>query len=187
MDVKSCRVNGIDAEAVRGLAASVEADPAAGRALFEAETAWKGGARSDTRIEGWSLGDRRLPRDFTLRCDEPSELLGCDTAPNPQELLLTAFNACLVVAHVAAFAVAGIELRSLSVRTEGAIDLRGFFGIDDATPPGFASLRSTVKIAATASAGRIREIHESVLRASPNRWSIGCAVGLKTELVVVES
>jgi hypothetical protein len=42
------------------------------------------------------MNGRELPREFSIAADEPPELLGANTAPNPQ-LLIAAFNACIMV------------------------------------------------------------------------------------------
>ena len=39
-----------------------------------------------------------------------NELLGQNSAPNPQELLMTALNACITVGYVAGAAVKGVTL-----------------------------------------------------------------------------
>ncbi|CAN2968549.1 hypothetical protein METHPM2_130016 [Pseudomonas sp. PM2] len=41
------------------------------------------------------LGDTALARGFVIDVDEPAELLGTNTAANPQELILAALNACM--------------------------------------------------------------------------------------------
>ena len=35
-----------------------------------------------------------IPREFSIVADEPFELLGTKSAPNPLELLMAAFDAC---------------------------------------------------------------------------------------------
>lgn len=185
MEAKQALINGIDVEALGALAQGVAADPSKGLAGFEVVTSWKGGTRSDTRVESWRLGEKRMSRDFTLRTDEPLELLGGNTAPNPQEMLMAAFNACMTVGYVAGCALAGVELRSLSIRTEGQLDLRGFLGLDASVAPGYEKLRSIVSIDADAPEHVLREIHETVLRTSPNRWNITRPVKHEAELHVV--
>ena len=66
-----------------------------------------------------------------MAVDEPFELLGENTAPNPQEYLMTALNTCVTVGYVAGAAVRGIMLETLEIKTKGELDLRGFLGIDD--------------------------------------------------------
>ena len=79
-----------------------------------------------------------MQKDFTIRVDEPLELCGTNQFPNPQEYLLAALNACMIVGYVAACALEGITLQELRIETSGDIDLRGFLGLD---PAGEARLR----------------------------------------------
>jgi OsmC-like protein len=76
-------------------------------------------------------------RYFTIDADEPFELLGRNTALNPQELLLSALSACLTVGYVTAAAREGIVLEKLEIETTATLDLRGFFCIEPAVPVGY--------------------------------------------------
>jgi uncharacterized OsmC-like protein len=177
-------INGIDTVALRRLAEEVGADAARGVARFAVTTAWKGGTRSDSHVAAWHLGGRILPRDFTLRADEPPELLGGNTAPNPQEMLMAAFNACMLVGFVALCALEGIEIRTLRLDTEGELDLRGFLGLDPSVKPGYESLRTTFRVSASATKEQLGVVLEAMKKTSPNRWNLGQPVALETELVV---
>ena len=81
-----------------------------------------------------------MPRRFSIDIDEPCELGGSNRFANPQEHLLAALNACMMVGYVAQCAVRGITLKRLEIETDGEIDLRGFLGIDPAAPPGYEKL-----------------------------------------------
>ena len=176
------RVNGLDTGALRALIAGVAADPAQGVAGFRVRTDWKGGARSESRVEGWQLGGRHQRKDFRIAADEPAELLGGNTAPNPQELLLSALNACMLVGYVAGAAMEGIRLESLSIETAGDLDLRGFLGLDPAVKPGYDSLHYTVRIRGNGTPEQFRKIHETVMAHSPNRWNVAQPVRLTSDL-----
>jgi putative redox protein len=52
----------------------------------------------------------------------------------------------------------GIELDSVSVRVEGDLDLRGFFGLDDTVRPGFTAVRVEVSVSGPESAERYAEL-----------------------------
>ena len=117
--------------------------------------------------------------------DEPFELLGENTAPNPQEYLMTALNACVMVGYVAGAAIRGIRLESLELVTEGALDLRGFLGIDPTVKPGYDRIRYTVRIKGNGTAEQFREIHETVLKTSPNYFNVSQPVAIDADLVVI--
>ena len=177
----SATVNGLDTQALRGLIGEVAADPSRGVAGFRVTTDWKGGTRSDSRVEGWKLGGRHKRKDFVIGSDEPQELLGGNTAPNPQELLMSALNACMLVGYVAGAAMEGITLRSLSIETAGELDLRGFLGLDPAVKPGYDTLHYTVRVQGDGTPEQFRRIHETVMAHSPNRWNIAQPVRLTSD------
>ncbi len=115
MKTATANINGIDTGALQQLMEDIKADHSKGIARFRVTSAWKGGTRTDTRIEAWELGGRTLPKDFTISIDEPPELLGANEYANPQEYLMAAMNACIMATYVAACSVNGIELDRLEV------------------------------------------------------------------------
>ncbi|TAH34691.1 MAG: OsmC family peroxiredoxin [Planctomycetota bacterium] len=178
-------INGIHLPALEQLASAVASDPQQRRAGFRVATSWLGGTRSESRVSGFTLGERSIAREFRVRSDEPLELCGSNTAPNPQELLMAALNACMLVGYVAGCAMQGIELQRVEITTEGELDLRGFFGLDPQVKPGYERLRYTVRIQGDGTPEQFRQVHAMVLATSPNRWNLSQPVALDAELVVV--
>ena len=113
------KINNLDLKALSAMVRAIQADPAQAMVQFRAKTAWTGQTRSETTIDSYVLGGRRIPRRFKVVADEPPELLGSDTAPNPQELLMSAVNACMTVGYVANAALLGIELETLEIEMHG--------------------------------------------------------------------
>ena len=178
-------VNGIDVDALQAVAADIAANPAKGMVEFRVKSNWKGQTRSEATVESYTLGGEKIDRTFKMMVDEPFELLGENTAPNPQEYLMTALNACVMVGYVAGAAIRGIRLESLELVTEGALDLRGFLGIDPTVKPGYDRVRYTVRIKGNGTAEQFREIHETVLKTSPNYFNVTQPVAIDADLVVV--
>ena len=178
-------VNGIDVDALQAVAADIAANPAKGMVEFRVKSNWKGQTRSEATVESYTLGGEKIDRKFKMMVDEPFELLGENTAPNPQEYLMTALNACVMVGYVAGAAIRGIRLESLELVTEGALDLRGFLGIDPTVRPGYDRVRYTVRIKGNGTAEQFREIHETVLKTSPNYFNVTQPVAIDADLVVV--
>ncbi|MEZ6244269.1 MAG: OsmC family protein [Phycisphaerales bacterium] len=176
------RINGIDTQALTDLVERIKADPKQGMTRFAVTTTWKGGARSDSRVKGWSLGGVHKPKDFTLCVDEPRELLGTNQFANPQEYLFAAVNSCLMATFVAAASVNAIELRSLSIETEGDIDLRGFLAIDARVVPGYESVRCTFHVDADATDKQLADILEFVRKTSPNYYNLAKPVRIDAKL-----
>jgi uncharacterized OsmC-like protein len=123
-------------------------------------------------------------RAFAIDADEPFELLGRNTAPNPQELLMAALNACMTVGYVAVAATIGVSLEKLQIETAGQLDLRGFLGIDASVPPGYETIRYVVRIKGNGTPEQFRQIHETVMKTSPNYFNLTRPVRLIAGLVV---
>lgn len=177
-------VNGLDVDALHGVINEVKNDPAKGIVEFKVKTAWHGQTRSQTSVESYKLGGNEIKRRFTISADEPLELLGENTAANPQELLMAALNACMSVGYVAGAAVQGITLSKLEIETIGQLDLRGFLGIDANVKPGYDSLQYVVRIAGNGTPEQFREIHENVIKTSPNYFNVSRPVRLDAKLEV---
>ena len=177
------RINGIDTEALNRTVAEVRQDPRKGIAGFRVDTRWKGGMRSDTRVDSWSLGGQRLPHSFTIPIDEPRELCGGDSAANPQEYLLAAINACMLNTFVAVCALQGVELESLSFEAEGELDLRGFLGIDSSVKPGYDEIRTTIRVKGGGTPEQYEKAHEAMKLLSPNFYNLASPVRLRSAVI----
>ena len=179
-------INGIDTTALFGAINAITEDPAKGATKWKVTSHWRGGARSDATVSEFHLGGQRIAKDFTIKIDEPCELCGTNQFANPQEYLLAALNACMIVGYTAGCSVRGIKIDELRIETEGEIDLRGFLGIDPSVKPGYDSLRYTVHLRGDGTPEQFQEVHDTVTRTSPNRFNLGTAIALHSKLVVGE-
>jgi uncharacterized OsmC-like protein len=179
---KTKRVNGIDVSYLMDTIDAVAADPAKGMVSFRVASAWKGQTKSEHTVESYTLGGQAIPRRFAIKCDEPVELCGENTAANPQELLMSALNACMMVGYVAGCAVRGITLEALKVETSGALDLRGFLGIDEDVKPGYEAMQVKVTIKGNGTEAQFREIHRTVLKTSPNYFNVSRPIPVEATL-----
>ncbi|HEV2569080.1 OsmC family protein [Sphingomonas sp.] len=177
-------VNDIDVAALGEAVAGVQADPAKAKLGFHVTTRWMGQCRSETTVGTINHGGEPIERDFKITVDEPVELFGTNTAPNPQELLMTAVNACMLVGYVAGASMRGIKLESVEIETKGELDLRGFFGLDDQVPAGYPQLDYDVRIKGNGTREQFEEIHQSVLATSPNYFNISRPVKMNGNLLV---
>lgn len=176
--------NGIDVDALKQAMTDISHDPSVGIAKFQVATSWKGGTRAETSVKSWEFGGKKLPRNFAIRTDEPPELLGDSTAPNPQEVLMAGLNACMTVGYVTCCAMKGIELESLSIETEGELDLRGFLGLDESISPGYDEVRYVVRIKGKGTPEQFEDVHRTVMASSPNYFNIANPIKLTPKLVV---
>jgi organic hydroperoxide reductase OsmC/OhrA len=181
---ESTILNGVDAGALRAAVDTIAQDPSHAKTHWQVATHWRGGFRSDTRATQYTIGGQRIAKDFTIRVDEPLELFGTNQYANPQEHLLAALNACMIVGYSALCALEGIELEQLCIETDGEIDLRGFLGIDPTVKPGYDQLRYTVRIKGNGTPEQFEKIHRAVMVTSPNYFNIANAIPLRSRLVV---
>ena len=181
---KSMMVNGIHTEARRGAAEEISKDAAKGMTHWEVTTHWRGGTRSDTRVTRCVIGPEEVARDYTIKVDEPLQLGGTNQYANPQEYLLAALNASLVVGYSAGCAHEGIELEELCIETEGDIDLRGFLGLDVTVKPGYDQLRYTVFIKGNGTPEQFETVHRTVMATSPNYFNLSNSIPLRSRLIV---
>ena len=182
--IRSNKMNGIDLDALTAVVRGIERDPRAGMVGFRVRTAWRGQTRSRSTVESYTIGGQEVRRHFEIDVDEPHELLGQNSAPNPQEMLMTALNACITVGYVAGAAVKGITLEKVEVETAGELDLRGFLGIDPDVRPGYESLRYTVRLKGNGTHQQFREIHETVVKTSPNYFNLSRPIPIDAKLEV---
>lgn len=177
-------VNGFNTGDVKDLIGRVANDADQGQTNWRVSTSWKGGAKTETRVKGYTIGHQNVEKDFVIYTDEPLELGGTNSQANPQETLMAALNACMTVGYAVGCAMEGIELEELRIETEGDIDLRGFLGVDPDVKPGYDEIRYTVYIKGKGTEEQFRKVHETVTATSPNRFNVANSIRLKSELVM---
>lgn len=123
-------------------------------------------------------------RGFSVTIDEPRELGGNDTAPNPVELLLAALGGCQEIVYRAFAAVMGVEIDSIEVHAKGHLDLHGFLGLAD-VPAGFNSISFTTRIVSAASPESIRQLAALVEKHCPVQDTLARSIPIngKVELM----
>ena len=146
-------------EALQHTISCIQADPAAAKMVYKSETSLVHDMICKAKI-------RELPSIVT---DEPFELGGSNSAPNPMELILAALGTCQEVMYSAYASVMGIPLTSVKVSVKGEVDLRGALGMDQKTPAGFTriqyftTIESPAPEAELANLAQIVETHCPVL------------------------
>lgn len=178
--------NGIDVPALQAFAKGVAEDPSKRSARFTVNTRWAGQTKSVATVDRYSLGGVEHRRQFEIAADEPTELLGENTAPNPQELLMAALNACLTVGYVVNAAAMGIVVRDLRITTEGELDLRGFLGLDESVNPGYDEVTYVVRLQTDAPRERVEELHALVTKTSVNLANFSKAIRMVSRLEVTD-
>ena len=101
-------------------------------------------------------------RQFNVTVDEPPNLGGTDTGPNPVEFVLAALATCQEITYRAYATALGIPLESVSVTLEGSLDLRGFFAVKDGVRAGFNDLRGVVNLKSSAPDAELAKLKDVV-------------------------
>lgn len=181
-------LNGIDLVALQGIAQNVAgAENASKRsAKFNVKTKWENQTRTVATVSRYSFLGTEHQRHFEIAADEPTEFLGQNSAPNPQELLMAALNACLSVGYAVNAAAMGITIHSLEIETDGELDLRGALGMDENVNPGYDEVSYVVRLHTDASKEKVEELHKIVTKTSANYANFSRAIRMVTKLEVQE-
>ncbi|MET0384808.1 MAG: OsmC family protein [Polyangiales bacterium] len=177
-------LNGLDPAGIAAAVAEVSASAEAAQVAFRARTTWLGSFRSRTDIDSYDMGGKRIPRVHRIDADEPLELLGANEAPNPQDLILAALNACMTVGFVVGATSAGLRIDSLEIESECPLDLRGVFGLDPAIKPGAEKIRYTIRVKGSGTREQFEEVHRAMQATSPNRFHLTSPIPLESSLIV---
>jgi uncharacterized OsmC-like protein len=178
-------INGIDVAALQNFAQGIVDDESKRYARFNVKTKWEHQTRSVATVTRYHLSGNDYPRHFQIAADEPLELLGTNTAPNPQELLMAALNACLSVGYAAHASVMGITIHSLEIETDGELDLRGFLGLDANINPGYEEVSYVVRIHTDASTEQVKELHRVATDTSVNLANFSKSIRMVPKLEVL--
>jgi uncharacterized OsmC-like protein len=97
----------------------------------------------------------------SFKVDEPRALGGANAAANPVQYALASLGSCQAITYRVWAAQLGVTLDSVTVRVEGDLDLRGFFGVDGVRP-GLSAVRVEVTLAGPESEERYAELAAAV-------------------------
>lgn len=134
-------------DAVQGLTRALTASPEAAKVVFRASTVSAEDALStDSRV-----------RTFSIRLDEPPDLGGSDTGPNPVEAVLAALGSCQAIVYRAYANALGLRLDRVEVDARGHLDVRGFLNLAPVAP-GFERVTFTTRVTSPEPAEKIAEL-----------------------------
>jgi uncharacterized OsmC-like protein len=153
-------MNGVDRDKLFGTIDAIKADPAIARFQFRLRNKWIDGGENRSRVDDYDGAKQTFhrPAPFELVNDEPPVLLSGDKGPNPVEYVLHALAGCLTTSLVYHAAARGIEVRGVSTRFEGDLDLHGFLGLDPKVRRGFQNIRVVFDIEADADEATKQEL-----------------------------
>lgn len=122
-------------KSLESLIGTISKNPKSGKAVF----------RANTFSDNESFATNSEIREFDVRMDEPDELGGGDTGPNPVEMLLAALGSCQEIVYRAYAAVLDLNIESIEVKAKGYLDLQGLLNLDD-VPAGFSNIQYETRI-----------------------------------------
>ncbi len=165
------KLNDVDLNSVVSLIEKIKQQPDVAATRWSAEVRWKGGFRSEAGIRNFA----------SAKSDEPDQLGGTNTGPNPVEQVLAALGNCLAVGYAANASAAGITIRDLTITVDGELDLHTFLGLADGNA-GFSQISAKVKLDSDASSEALQALHEKVIRTSPVGHTLNRAVPVEIAL-----
>ncbi len=101
--------------------------------------------------------------------DEPPQLLGDDTAPNPSEAALAALGSCLSVGIHANATARGIPLTAIELEIEGDLNVTAVWGVGDLSEKrlGFTDIRVRARVEGEASREELDTLVAHAVKWSP--------------------
>jgi uncharacterized OsmC-like protein len=156
----STNLNGVDVDRLFETINAIKQLPRLADFKFRLQNRWINGGQNTSTIKNF-YGANQVHEHkaaFVLNADEPSVLLGDDSAPTPVEYLMHALVSCVTSALVYHAAAKGIRLDEVESRVEGEIDLHGFLGLDDNVRRGYKNLKIKFRIKADVPDEQLEEL-----------------------------
>ncbi|MCX7982726.1 MAG: OsmC family protein [Syntrophales bacterium] len=124
-------------------------------------------------------------REFTLRLDEPKELGGTNTGPNPVEVLLSSLGACQCLTARFVARLRKIDLAEFRVTVQGELDFDGFLKGDGSVRPGLQIIRVNTYVKSSAPPDEIKAMLVEVEKRCPVGDSIlhGVRIEMNHEII----
>lgn len=151
-------------------------------ANYDLVTTWQGGMASRTRCQSMT-GDKR--QSHVIDSDEPVALGGEGRAPDPQDLLLAAFNACMTAAFVQEAIGAGITLTHLDIETRGELLTGISRHCEKTTDTSAGRLQYVIHVSGNGTAHQFECIHQRAINASLNRWLLAQNMTIEGDLILI--
>jgi len=177
-------INGINVSGLSEFSNEVKESPVEARAKFGVQLNWQSGTKSTVSTKTSVLGEHRIIRDFEIGMDEPKQLLGLNTAPNPQEYLMAGLAGCMSVVFMAGASMMGIEIEKLSIDIDGELDLQGFLHSDSGQIAGLRQIDYTINVKGTGTEEQYQQLIDKITKHSPNYATIANPVEMVPHLVI---
>lgn len=152
--------NGVNAQALIGAREALTKEPAGAQFTWRATCKWVNGTHSRSTIEGfYGLGtEQKHKTEFTFEADHPEIFASEDHGATPVELVLSGLASCLTAGVASVAQLRGIQLRSVTAKLEGDMDILGILGADPDVRNGFNNIKVVFDIDADATPEDIKAL-----------------------------
>ncbi|MGB1268582.1 MAG: OsmC family protein [Flavobacteriaceae bacterium] len=161
-------LNNINIAGLSEFANEVKENNHEAKATYGVTLNWESGTRTTVSTKNMVLGNHKLVRDFNFTIDEPSQLLGVNSAPNPAEYMIGGLAGCMAVTFMTGATAMNIEIDQLKLEIDGELDLKGFLGIAPEVTPGFPELKFIFHVKGNGTEEQYQKLMKRVTLHSPN-------------------
>lgn len=117
--------------------------------------------RAEARLEEGTETALRMGK-HAMTVDEPTSIGGTGAGPNPVQVVLGALASCQALTYRYWAEILGIRLDGITIRVEGDLDVRGYFGLDPTVAPGVSSVLCHVTLDGPEDEARYRQLTRTV-------------------------
>jgi uncharacterized OsmC-like protein len=152
--------NGVDVASILAIRGALTEMPAAALFTWRASCEWLGGVHSRSTVETFfgAGAEQAHKTPYSVEADHPGVFAAPDNGATPVEIVLSALASCLTAGIASVAQNRGIQLRSVTARVEGDMNLHGILGIDPDVRNGFDAIRVTFDIDADATKDEIAAV-----------------------------
>jgi len=165
---KTTTVNGINTEQIQEYIRMMGKESPVGVSSARLKHKWMNGFAVEGCVEMLGEAGKVLSRSHhSFKTDWPEPFSG-DSGPTPGlELILSCAGACAATSFVLKASLEGIEIEELDVVTEGKVDLKGLFEVDDNTPARLLDVTVTIHVRSNSDDASIQKIADKLHNTSP--------------------
>ena len=152
--------NGVNTQALLEAREALSASPAGAQFTWRATCTWLNGTHSRSTVKGfYGLGaEQQHKTEFAFDADHPELFASGDHGATPVELVLSGLASCLTAGVASVAQLRGIQLRSVTAKLEGDMDILGILGADTDARNGFNHIKVTFHIDADATPEEIKAL-----------------------------
>lgn len=178
-------LNAINLPALEESKNAIQAQPDSGLVTYGVELTWQKGTRSIAKALPIQLGNESIDRSFTWTIDEPPPFLGENSAPTPQEYLMSGVGACILVGFTIHASILGVKINKLTVTMTGGLNLSGFLNLDPNIPIEMTGIQYKIAIDADGTEEQLKTIERNAVNFSPNAMTVARGIPFGGEMEIL--